>query len=246
VVNGREVSMKTDLMLMSLILAAGLVSTAQAGPGELSREWLMQEPTQEKDNPGSTPPAQPEEGAPPADSEEPGPTTAGASVSSTGTGVGVTTRRDRFFYGGGLGLGFGDIKFVEVWPLFGYNFTPKVRGGITLIFRYRKDDRFPDSTSTTDYGGSLFVDYFPLPKFFIRGEFEYLNYEFYTFDSSGQVSSATEREGYTSVFGGVGFANPIGPNGALNIMLLYNFTHDEVRSPYADPYVIRIGVSFGF
>ena len=57
----------------------------------------------------------------------------------------------------------------------------------------------------------------------------------------------TDREGFNSVFGGVGFANPIGSNGALNITLLYNFSHDDgQRSPYADPYVIRIGVSFGF
>ena len=205
--------MKTKMILLCLVLVVGLTQPTLA----------QEEPT------------------PPDETGEKGRTTAGASASSSGTGVGVTTRRDKFFYGGGVGLGFGDIRYVEIWPLFGYNFNPKVRGGMTLIYRYRKDDRVDESVSTTDYGGSLFVDYFPMPRFFLRGEYEHLSYEFINFDLT------TDREGFNSVFGGVGFSNPIGSNGALNITLLYNFSHDDgQRSPYADPYVIRIGVSFGF
>ena len=157
--------------------------------------------------------------------------------------MGVSSRRENFFFGGGVGLGFGSVDFIEIWPLFGYNFTPKVRGGLTLTYRYRKDSRYQESVSTNDYGGSVFVDYFPVHRFFVRGEYEYLNYEFINL-----TDLTTQREGFTSVFGGVGYANPIGPNGALNIMLLYNFSYDanDLFSPYADPYVIRIGVSFGF
>jgi hypothetical protein len=237
--------MKSHLMFTGLILAGVLAQpvAVMAGSVGLARFQDDQSPQEEPDSDESAPetedPAQPQETA------EPGRTTAGASVSSSGPGVGVTTRRDRFFFGGGIGLGFGDIKFVEIWPLFGYNFNPKVRGGMTLIYRYRKDERIPDSTSTTDYGGSLFVDYFPVQRIFLRAEYEHLNYEFIYRDPV-TLELFTEREGYNSVFGGVGFANPIGPNGAFNIMLLYNFSHEDGQSPYADPYVIRIGVSFGF
>jgi len=224
--------MKTNMILACLVLVVGL---AQPVPTQADLASL--------EKPDDPAPAQDqEEPSSPEETGEPGRTTAGASVSSSGSGVGVTSRRDRFFFGGGVGLSFGDIKFVEIWPLFGYNFNPKVRGGMTLTYRYRKDERFPDNPSTTDYGASLFVDYFPVPRFFLRGEYEHLNYEFVNFDLT------TDREAFNSFFGGVGFANPIGSNGALNIMVLYNFSYDsdDPFSPYADPYVFRIGVSFGF
>jgi hypothetical protein len=162
--------MKPHLMFTGLILAGVLAQPAAVMAGSVGLARFQDErPSQEE--PASTDPAaETDDPAPPQEAEDPGRTTAGASVSSTGTGVGVTSRRDRFFFGGGIGLGFGDIKYVEIWPLFGYNFNPKVRGGMSLIYRYRKDERFPDSTSTTDYGGSLFVDYFPVPRFFLRGE----------------------------------------------------------------------------
>ncbi len=206
--------MKSTLIVAGLVLAGSLAQPVPAGESSPS----------------------------PTETGEPGRTEASASVSSSESGVGVTSRRDKFFFGGGIGLGFGDIKYVEVWPLFGYNFHPKVRGGLTLTYRYRKDERFPQEPSTSDYGGSLFADYFPVPRFFLRGEYEHLNYEFINFDLT------TDREGFNSVFGGVGIANPIGPNAALNVMVLYNFSYDsdDLFSPYADPYVFRIGVSFGF
>ena len=112
--------MKTKMILLCLVLVVGLTQPTLA----------QEEPT------------------PPDETGEKGRTTAGASASSSGTGVGVTTRRDKFFYGGGVGLGFGDIRYVEIWPLFGYNFNPQVRGGMTLIYRYRKDDRVDESVST--------------------------------------------------------------------------------------------------
>jgi len=236
---------KPHLMLSILALSGMLL---QPGPLLAAPSWeeSSQENQAPQEDPEATDPADEiDEPAPPTETAEPGRTTAGASVSSSGSGVGVTSRRDKFFFGGGVGLGFGDIKFVEIWPLFGYNFNPKVRGGISLIYRYRKDERVPDSVSTSDYGGSLFVDYFLVQRFFLRGEFEHLNYEF-IYQEQGNPEFFSERQGYNSVFGGVGFANPIGPNGALNIMLLYNFSHEDGQSPYAEPYVIRIGVSFGF
>jgi hypothetical protein len=237
--------MKPHLMFTGLILAGVLAQPVAVMAGSVGLARFQDERPSQEEPDSTDPAAETDDPAPPQEAEDPGRTTAGASVSSTGTGVGVTSRRDKFFFGGGIGLGFGDIKFVEIWPLFGYNFNPKVRGGMSLIYRYRKDDRIPDSTSTTDYGGSLFVDYFPVPRFFLRGEFEHLNYEF-IYQDPNTLELFTEREGFNSVFGGVGFANPIGSNGALNIMLLYNFSHEDGQSPYADPYVIRIGVSFGF
>ena len=38
--------------------------------------------------------------------------------------------KDKFFYGGGLGLSFGDVDYVEIAPLVGYRFLPKLDGGV--------------------------------------------------------------------------------------------------------------------
>jgi hypothetical protein len=52
--------------------------------------------------------------------------------------------------------------------------------------------------STTDYGGSVFGEYFVWKPIFLHAEVEYLSYEVVDFDLS------TERDGFTSVFVGGG------------------------------------------
>lgn len=148
---------------------------------------------------------------------------------------------NRWWVGGGLGLAFGDVTFVSVEPVIGYSITPKLSVGGRLIFRYRSDDRFGQDISTTDYGAGLFVRYLVARPFFVQGEYEHLNYEFPHFDGS------SDREGYDSVFGGFGVAQPIGKNTSFFASILYNFLwSDDEFSPYAERWVFRAGVSVSF
>jgi hypothetical protein len=148
---------------------------------------------------------------------------------------------NHWWFGGGLGLAFGDVTFVSVEPVIGYSFSPKLSAGGRLIFRYRKDDRFGPEISPNDYGEGLFVRYMVSRPFFVQGEYEHLNYEIPYFDGS------SDREGYDSVFGGFGVAQPIGTNTAFYASILYNFLwSDDEPSPYAERWIFRAGVSVAF
>jgi hypothetical protein len=142
--------------------------------------------------------------------------------------------------GGGIGLAFGgDVTHISVEPLIGYWINPKLTVGGRLIFRYRKDERSPDSQSTMDYGAAVFTRYFATKRVFLQGEYEYLSYELPT--------ASAGRDGFNSLFGGAGFSQPLGGRSSFFISGLYNFLYrDDEPSPYADPWVLRAGVGFGF
>lgn len=149
---------------------------------------------------------------------------------------------DRMFFGGGMGLGFGDVDFVSIEPLFGVHLSPKFTVGGSLIYRWTSDDRYAETLNTTDYGARAFVQYFPVPNFFGQLEYEYLDYEY-------PVSSFdTARTSAGSLFVGGGISQPMGHNAAFFASTLYNLSYDDTdpNRPYDSPWVIRAGVSVGF
>jgi hypothetical protein len=148
---------------------------------------------------------------------------------------------DRWWAGGGVGLGFGDITYVSVEPMVGYHATDKIDVGGRLIFRYRDDERYSPSLSTTDYGASVFARYAVKAPFFLQAEYEWLSYEIPFTDGS------TDRDNYDSILVGGGFAQRMGDRSSFFVSALYNFSYDDNEpSPYTDPWVIRVGVGFGF
>ena len=153
----------------------------------------------------------------------------------------VEAKSNRFWVGGGIGLSFGTVDYIEVAPLVGYDATQKFSFGGGVLYRYRKDGRFEPTFSTNDYGANVFARYQIIRQVFVQGEYEYLNYEFIDFDT-------TDREEFHSVLAGPGFNQPLGNNASLFIIALYNFSYDsgDVHSPYDDVWRVRVGVSFSF
>jgi hypothetical protein len=148
---------------------------------------------------------------------------------------------DNLFFGGGVGLAFGDVTYIELAPLLGYRVAPQASVGASLIYRYRNDDRYRESFSTSDYGGSVFGRYHVYQPLFLHAEIEYLSYEYVRFDFS------TERDNFTSYFLGAGVDFPIGPRTSMFLLGMYNFAYDSGEpSPYDSPWVIRFGVGVGF
>lgn len=159
-----------------------------------------------------------------------------AAQVSAGFGAG------RWFFGGGLGLGFGDVTFVEVSPLVGYRVNDRLSVGGSLLYRYRNDDRYGRDLSTNDYGASVFGRYAVTGPFFLQGEIEQLSFEYYRSDLTKTRTDAT------SVFGGGGIAQPLGRNASLFALALYNFSYSGYGfpAPYASPWIFRVGVAVGF
>jgi hypothetical protein len=151
--------------------------------------------------------------------------------------------KDQMFFGGGVGLGFGTVDWVSVEPLLGIRIHPKVALGASVLYRWTDDGRYDPNVSTTDYGGRVFAQFYPVPSFFLMAEYEYLNYEY--------ISSAfldTARNSASSVLGGAGISQPIGRGAAFYASALYNFSYDsdDPTSPYDDPWVYGVGVMVGF
>ena len=147
--------------------------------------------------------------------------------------------KQNWFYGGGIGLGLGDVEYFEISPLVGYNINRRTAVGLSLLYRYSKDNRYENSQSTNDYGSTLFGRYFVIPRVYIQAEYEYLSYEDY-------FSNSTERTNFGSFLAGGGASMPVGGNASLYFTALYNFSYDKADSPYSDPLVLRFGVGIGF
>jgi hypothetical protein len=143
------------------------------------------------------------------------------------------------FYGGTIGVGFGDVDYWELAPMVGKYLNPQVAVGGSLIYRHRSDDRYSKKLTTDDYGFSVFGRYLVSPTIFAQAEYEYLNYEYYRANLSKDSDSAN------SFFVGGGMRAPAGRNASLYATALYNVLHDD-DSPYDSPWVIRFGVGVGF
>ena len=166
---------------------------------------------------------------------------AAASPAPAGGGAPAGPPENHGFAGGGIGLSFGDVDFVEVFPMVGYRFNRRFALGLELLYRYRKDSRFVRDVSTTDYGATLFGRYHVTPVIFLEADLEYLDFEFIQRDLS------TDRFTEENLLAGVGLSQPMGARASFYAVALYNFTFDdEFPSAYSDPWVFRVGVAVGF
>jgi hypothetical protein len=146
---------------------------------------------------------------------------------------------NRWYFGGGIGLSFGTVDYVEIAPMVGYRVTPDFNLGLSAFYRYRNDDRYEESVSTNDYGGSLFAQYQVVPTLFLHGEAEYVNYEYIL----ANLDTASDTD--TNLLAGLGYGWPVGGS-SIYFLALYNFSYDEndFANPYDSPWVFRVGVTF--
>lgn len=143
--------------------------------------------------------------------------------------------RDRMFFGGNLAMQFGTITFIDISPLAGAMITNKLSGGVGLTYQYFRDSRFIGGENNI-YGGRLFGRYNVLPSVFLHSEYESLNLDLYN-----PISDTFQRAWVPGLFLGGGYFAPFGNRGGANFTFLYNLLFDNQRSPYNQPYVIRVG-----
>jgi len=149
--------------------------------------------------------------------------------------------RDRLYYGGNLGLSFGDVTYVDLAPYVGVNFGHNVSGGLGVFYAYREDNRYDPDLSTNDWGASLFARYRPARQFFLQAAYSWTDFEYLLVDGS------TAREGYSAIMLGGGFVQEMGGHAAFIISAMYdiNWSQDDL-TPYDSPWIISAGVSVGF
>jgi hypothetical protein len=150
----------------------------------------------------------------------------------------------RMYVGGWLGASTSSaVDRVEVAPEIGFQVTPKMQLGGSLVYRYRNDKRFEPDLTSTDLGGSLFGRYFVYAPIFLQAGIEHLSWEYY----DGREAGLTKIDAtHTGVLIGPGFALGMGPRAATYMAILYDVNYDsDGPSPYDKPWVFRIGFGVG-
>ncbi len=152
--------------------------------------------------------------------------------------------RSRMYLGGWLGASSSSaVDRIEAAPELGFQVTPKIQLGGSLVYRYRNDKRFEPDLKTSDLGGSLFGRYFVYAPFFLHLGVEHLTWEFY---DPLQDNLAKIDASHTGVLIGPGFALSMGPRAATYFAFLYDVNYDSSGpNPYDEPWVFRVGFGIG-
>ena len=144
------------------------------------------------------------------------------------------------YYGGTIGLSFGDYFRLSIMPLVGYKLSQKTSVGLKLGYEYVVDKRYEEELTAHNYGASVFGRYRIIPQAYLHAEFAYFSYKY-------QIRNLeSERTWVPFIYVGGGYIQPVGPGTALFVEVLVDVLQDA-NSPYKawDP-VISVGVAAGF
>ena len=159
--------------------------------------------------------------------------------------------KDKVFFGGGFGVGFGNYTYVNISPIIGYRVTPRLSTALRFMYQYTTYDYYDYQAQETmnysgnDYGIGGFARFMVYGPVYLQAEYEHLNYD-------GLDYTGSYRSTFDSFMAGAGIAQPVGRNVFLFFTAMYNFSYDNFnsnnvyRTPYDSPWVIRIGVTAGF
>ena len=142
----------------------------------------------------------------------------------------------RVYYGGTVGVSFGDYTRFSIVPFVGYKLRPRVHVGGKVGYEYIDGDNY----NSHNYGGSLFSRFLVSPRLYAHGEFAYFSYKY---SASG---IETDRFWVPFLYLGGGLIQPMGRNASAYVEVLFDVLQDD-QSPYEDwePF-ISIGVGVGF
>ncbi len=146
----------------------------------------------------------------------------------------------KLYYGGTLGLSFGNYTRVGIYPLVGYKLTPKLSVGVKFAYEYISDTRYDQTYTYSNYGGSLFARFRIVPPLYVHIEYAQMSYDLYGADG------LSNREWVPFLFAGAGYSKSVGGKAWVNVEVLFDLLQDE-NSPYNnwDPF-FSVGVGVGF
>jgi len=140
---------------------------------------------------------------------------------------------NRIFVGGDIGATFGDYTQISINPLIGYRISNEVSTGLQFVYNHswqyiNKDQVNQTTLQSNTYGGNAFLQYNPIPSFYLKGEFEYDSYTNYETTQGTKVTNAVPF-----LFLGAGYSTPLSKNSTLNAGIKVDVLNNE-NSPYDD------------
>ena len=149
----------------------------------------------------------------------------------------------KIYWGGQLGLSFGDYFAISIIPMIGYKVTPRFHLGAKIGYAYTEDKRYEESLTSHNYGGSLLSRFLIVRGLYAHAEYVYWSYQ-YQIEKFDNFES--ERTWVPFLLLGGGYVQPISPSTALFVEVLWDVLNDE-NSPYdSSSPRISLGVGVGF
>jgi hypothetical protein len=151
-------------------------------------------------------------------------------------------QQPRWFFGGGVGAGFGSVDYVTISPLIGMRAAPRLLLGLQPFYRWTRDSLYSPTVTTNDYGAALWVRVPIVKGLFAEADYQYTSYEYPT------GFGGTTRGSYNAFLAGGGYSVPAGRNVSVYFSALYDFSYDgnDPHRLYDSPVVVSAGVSVGF
>ncbi|WP_373512988.1 hypothetical protein [Persicitalea sp.] len=155
---------------------------------------------------------------------------------------------DRLRLGGSFGLSLGNYTNINLSPMAGLNLTDKLVAGAGLTYMYASYRPRGASaslrSSTSNYGGRIFLMYSLLPMITLQAEYEGLNVQ------HSSIGQDRTRTWIGSPLVGGAYTQPLGGRftRSIHFTALYNLSYNSQISPttglnispYSSPFVFRI------
>lgn len=145
--------------------------------------------------------------------------------------------KERLYFGGNMGLGFGTTTYINLSPLVGCKITKQFSTGLGIIYNYFSQTYGSRKYVSTIYGGSAFARYMVSENLFAQVGWDKLN----VMDYSSPIPNS--RAWIDNILIGGGYRQAISGKGSLVASIFYNI-NDTPLSPYQNP-IIQIGFNVG-
>ena len=142
----------------------------------------------------------------------------------------AASKKSKVFTGGDIGVTFGNFNEVRLSPLIGYRFTDKVSAGVKFVYRHSWEKITPqlgaEYNLTSDaVGGNIFMQYNPVPEFYVKTEYSYQTYK------QSTTQSTSESTAVPFLFIGGGYSKMISKNLYFNAGIKVDILNN-LNSPF--------------
>ncbi len=163
-------------------------------------------------------------------------------------------RRDNIFIGSSIGLGLGNGGFsAGANPEIGYSVSKVIDAGVSTnfnYFAYRAEYNGGIRQRSFNYGGGVFVRFFPIRGFFLQvlPEYNWVNTNFKDLNAGSIGSEYYLKREAPSLLLGIGYGSRmIGNTNFFTVLMIDAGTN--TNSPYIDTYgaklpILRTGFNF--
>lgn len=150
---------------------------------------------------------------------------------------------ERIWFGGGLGLQFGQVTVLQADPLIGYKVDQEGRlsVGPGFAYWYQRDNRFAPPIEFNAYGYRLFSRYRFIDHAYVHAE--YLNLNAQRFNA---VTERVQRIWVPHLLVGGGYLQQLGENSTISLQVLFEVLQDPNSVYRGQGPIFGGGFGFGF